>query len=168
VGLVLVTLTAVSPFVRDGWPAIAFFAAPIVLNFLWGMLIAELVLQRVQVHPVLCIGLLAGGFVMFFGVPDFPLLQLQYAAIVAGVVFLEPVIRGRLPRVILFGGDASYSLYLVHPLVGVLIVVLLGRMQITAIPVVIGAVIAGALAVSSFSYLMFEKPVTAWLRQHYR
>jgi exopolysaccharide production protein ExoZ len=169
VGLVLVALAAASLFHRDDWPAIAFFAAPIVLNFLWGMLIAKLVLRGFRVHPAVCIALVSGGLIVFFAAPYYyPLLQLQFAAIVAGVVFLEPVIRGRMPRVFLFGGDASYSLYLVHPLVGVMIVVVLGKLQITAAPVVIGVVIAGALAASALTYLLFEKPVTVWLRQRYR
>jgi peptidoglycan/LPS O-acetylase OafA/YrhL len=169
VGGMLIILATASLFYRPDWPAIAFFAAPIVLNFLWGMVLAWLVLRGIRLPPVVSLALLVGGLLIFFVHPYFyGLLQLQFAAIVAGVIFLEPYIHGKMPCLLLFGGDASYSLYLIHPLVGVLIVLVCRRLEIVAPAAVLLAVIGGALLAATASYLLFEKPVTRFLRRRFQ
>ena len=78
----------------------------------------------------------------------------------------------RLPSPLVFLGDASYSLYLVHLLALTatrLVAIRLGLAPTSvADGVALGAVgIAAAIAAGSASYLLFERPVTRWLRRRW-
>ena|SRR5271165_1464281 len=107
---------------------------------------------------------LLGGFlvsrVVEWGVPA--------AAIVGGAVLCKEFPKvGRIGTALAFLGDASYSLYLVHPIA----LLVLRRVLLTLIdPITAPRLYAvvffvGPVLAAVFIYLAFEKPVTRWLRR---
>jgi exopolysaccharide production protein ExoZ len=85
--------------------------------------------------------------------------------IVAGLAALDMAGRIRTPRVLLILGDASYAIYLVHVMVMTVLAKALikigiaGYLPLTALILVIGALICGTLA-----HFLLERPVLQWLR----
>lgn len=164
VATVLLMAAGLSWVRTDAWPAFTYLFHPIVLNFLWGVLIAEWRHRGGHLPPALACGMILAGATVILGWPDLFLYEIEYALVVAGVVALEPRLAGRLPRWVLFGGDASYSLYLVHPTVGVLVAVLLGRLGLHEPVSAFLAIVAACLGSAALTYHFVERPMTARLR----
>ncbi|MFZ4893533.1 acyltransferase family protein [Plantibacter sp. Mn2098] len=174
-GLVLVGLAVGSIFRPPGdWPAWAVYFDPIVLYFLVGMLIALVVTKpafRRLRYPVF--GALVAILVVVALLPGAdlsldrgsPVRMLGVAAIVYGVVLLEPILTGRIPRQVLFLGDASYSLYLFHPLIAPIVPVVLARLGIISAPLSIVLAVAVAIIGGALVYRWIERPITGQLRR---
>ena len=152
----------------EAWPAITSLCHPIVLNFLWGMVIGRLYLAHRTVPPVPAIVAIAAGIIVILVWPDNLLLGLPYALVIGGAVALEPWLHGHVPRWLIFGGDASYSLYLVHPMIGVAVAVILHRLHVASFGAAVSIVVASALVAAALLYRYFEQPVTRRLQRMYR
>lgn len=165
VGPALISLAILSSWRQDDWVSLSFFVDPIVLNFLWGMLLAEYVLSGRRMPLVMAFAALVVGAGVTFIWPGVQLLGLQYATLVAGIIFLEPVLKDRLPKWLVKGGEASYALYLFHPLIGVAVASLLSKMGVKsgwlAMVCIIGSTVVAAFVI----YAKFELPLTRWLRR---
>lgn len=73
------------------------------------------------------------------------------------VVWLEPWLRGRVPSFLLFLGDASYSMYLFHPLVAPVVPLMLAKLGLPLPWVsVIGSIVL-AVSVTCLIYQYIEK-----------
>lgn len=164
---ILVGCIVLSYFREENWPAITFLCNTIVINFIWGLVIAEFRHRGLMLAfiPAVALGII--GLTLVFFPPPVYLFGVQYLALVAGVVFLEPVIRGRVPRLLIFGGDSSYSLYLVHPSVGVVVAIALAKIGVNSAPLAIGVICIVCFLVASFTYFFFEKPVTDYLKRKF-
>ncbi|WP_363331152.1 acyltransferase family protein [Bradyrhizobium sp.] len=104
----------------ETWPAWTILFDTIVVEFVFGVMLAKWTLRGFRLPTTLAGGLVLGGFalilvlpmvsentrVLSWGIPAF--------AIVAGAVSLEPLAPPALPRWLLRLGDASYSIYLSH------------------------------------------------------
>jgi peptidoglycan/LPS O-acetylase OafA/YrhL len=102
------------------WPAWTILFDTIVVEFVFGVVLAKWTLQGLRLPPVIAEISVLCGFglllvlpmisentrVLTWGIPAF--------AVVAGAVSLEPLIAPALPRWLLTLGDASYSIYLSH------------------------------------------------------
>jgi exopolysaccharide production protein ExoZ len=157
------------------WPDAADFANPIVLEFLYGVVIA-LALRRGRHLPASVAALsLSCGTVLIMTVPVISgLLRpfvwgLPAAMMVAGAVALEPVLAPRIPRWLLATGDASYAIYLTHgfvvPVIGLVVKRLgvSGGTSLTA--VVIGGSLLASSAVGWVAYVSLERPTLALIRR---
>ncbi|WP_245474047.1 acyltransferase [Mesorhizobium sp. M2A.F.Ca.ET.042.01.1.1] len=145
------------------------FTDPVVIEFAAGVVVGRLWLQdaRLPLGAALAIAgagflLLAAGQLFNADLPRALLWGLPAALIVAGAVFAErarPFKPDALPT---FLGDASYSIYLWHIVVGVLATGVVLRIAIPAAlqPVTI---IVATLALSAMLYLIVEKPLIALL-----
>jgi peptidoglycan/LPS O-acetylase OafA/YrhL len=114
----------------QSWPPWTILFNTIVLEFIFGVLLAKWTLLGFRLRPIIATGFVIAGFVailcmplvsenarvLTWGLPAF--------AIVVGAVSLEPV--ARLPRWLLALGDASYSIYLCHGFVLPTLVLLIG------------------------------------------
>lgn len=85
--------------------------------------------------------------------------------VVAAVIWVEPVLRRiRIPKVLMLGGDASYSIYLFHPMVGPIAPALMAVVGLR-----FGLVsVLSSVAIALIGYLVFvvtERPITGWLRE---
>jgi exopolysaccharide production protein ExoZ len=127
-------LIAIAALVRsDTWPAWTILFDTIVVEFVFGVMLAKWTLRGFRLPPAIAAGLVVGGFglilmlpmisenarVLMWGIPAF--------AIVAGAVSLEPFVAATLPRWLLTLGDASYSIYLSHGFVLPALGLLFGR-----------------------------------------
>jgi peptidoglycan/LPS O-acetylase OafA/YrhL len=111
---------AVAGFRRDAaWPAPLFWANGLVLEFAAGMALACV---RWRVAPRAAPWLLAAGAMLLLTLPSagpwrFLLWGVPAAAILAACLALEPSAGARLPAPLRSVGNASYAIYLVHPLI---------------------------------------------------
>jgi peptidoglycan/LPS O-acetylase OafA/YrhL len=163
-GAVLPCFSALSLIKTDTWPSFFFLANPLLLDFVWGMVIAEAHMRGVKIANSLSAIAIGIGLAGIFVWPKFPLLGLQYALLVGGIVFLEPLLGARIPRLVRFGGDASYSLYLVHPTVGVAIAVLLSHTRVSSPLIYVVVICVSSCLAAACTYIFFERPVTRFLR----
>ena len=151
-----------------------FWANSIILEFCYGMVIALLYREGVRLPRAAAWALGAAavaGFaaaatpnsewrVLFWGLPS--------AALVASCALSESTWRpGPAGRFFGLLGDASYSLYLVHPLTFPLVRWTIGRwFDFSSVPWLYAAIAyAAAIAASILCYLMFEKPITRALQR---
>lgn len=172
---VMIPLSLAGIFYQDSWPAISFFLNPIVLEFLGGILIANVVLRGIKLHPALITVLGITGFALLLTTPDFDIVAPSARAlvwgvpafmVVAAVVSLESRFRVRVPSWLLAIGDSSYSLYLLH---GFLIQLLIAVFVKAHFPYRYGVVfVATVVVVSAMAahllYQLFEVPVARWLK----
>lgn len=171
---ILIVMSALSLVKTPDWPVAAYFLCdPIVIDFLAGMLIGHWV-QRGRTGPSQAVAWAAtiiGLFYLF--VPGIP--RAEYATlygslittvasgmVIAGAVSLERSIGHRIPQWTAYMGAASYSLYLIHPMISPIIPTLLskGGMKFGFLPIVsvIGAV-AIAMVSAIIVYRFIEQPV---------
>ena len=174
--LVLGTLVAIGRVQPLPLP-FSFWANSIVLEFCYGMVIALLYREGVRLPPpaawalgiAACAGYAAAYAptgewrALFWGLPSAALV----AAVALSTTTWKPGAAGRF-----FGllGDASYSLYLVHPLTFPLVRWTLGRwFDFSGVPWAY-AVLAWVMAVAASvaCYLLFEKPITRALQRRLR
>lgn len=176
---VFLVLTIASEFKSHAWPAPAFlYCDPVILDFLAGMLIARWLQTGKSLPSWLAFILLLGGLVLLFRpypkVYDLTLVEslsvtLLSACAVLGAVSLEKIFAPRLPGWLLFLGAASYSLYLVHPLIAPLPPTVLAKFGLALSHFSVASAFVLSLCASLMVYLFFERPVTrvlgVWLRQ---
>jgi len=157
-----------------------FWANPIILEFCYGMLIALAYREGIRLPAAAawalgiaaCVGYAAmynppGAWgewrVLFWGLPS--------AALVASCALSESTWRPG-PGGRFFGllGDASYSLYLVHPLTFPLVRWTIGRaFDFSAVPwVYAGIAYVAAIVAAVACYLLFERPITRALQRRLR
>jgi len=154
-----------------------FWANSIILEFCYGMLIALAYREGVRLPPLAAWALGAAavaGFVaaltpnsewrlLFWGLPS--------AALVASCALSESTWRpGPAGRFVGLLGDASYSLYLVHPLAFPLVRWTVGRwIDFSGVPWVYAAIaFIAAIAASVACYWAFERPITRALQRRLR
>lgn len=156
------------------WPVWTILFNTIVVEFLFGVLIAKATLRGFTLPAVLAALMVLSGFLLILAIPqsaeNLRVLTwgLPACAIVAGAVSLETHIAAALPRWLLALGDASYSIYLVHgfvvPAIGVAFVAshwnTAAARAVTVFACLIGASFAGWLL-----YLVVERPIMTLFRK---
>ncbi|WP_271165518.1 acyltransferase family protein [Brevundimonas intermedia] len=167
--VVLVPLAVLSIYRQPGWPAASLYLSPLLLEFLIGMLIAK-VADKVSIWPWLAIGGVVSGLFVLTIVPaaegllgHFFVNALPAGVLVLSVVALERHIQGRVPSAVLLLGAASYSLYLIHPIVAPAVPQVLAKLGIYLPWVSIFGSVLAALIAAAMMYLVFEKPLTSKL-----
>jgi exopolysaccharide production protein ExoZ len=170
---VLGALSVAALFWTPDWPAIGDLANPLVLEFVFGVCIARLLLggyrlERRWAWLLLILGGTAiatvpmGGRVLqavSWGIPAM--------MIVAGAVSLEASIGPRLPRWLLFLGDASYSIYLVHFVLTTGAGIVAAKLGFQGLGCEVGIVVfclIGAAILGGAIHLLVEKPITERLK----
>ena len=162
-----------------------YWSDPIILEFVFGMLIALVYRQQRTLFPMwarLCIIMASAATVWFFAPhPPSGYRALEWGCpaamiVAASVLGRQKVWSGLTATIAIKFGDASYSIYLIHPLVGAAIfllwrynlgylgdldhrVVFIGRFAF----MVAGFVFMIVLSMATYRYL--EKPVTAFIRR---
>jgi exopolysaccharide production protein ExoZ len=176
VGVVLGACTALS-FMRTTLQPWTMFLDPIVLQFFFGMLVAASLWRMPHVArtmtrvPFVPLALAVAGFALLVllpfqiaFVPDALKTGVPATMVILGVLWLEPHLRGRLPRWLLLLGDASYSLYLFHPLIMPIVPVALRKFGIENVAVSIVLCVIIGLAAGVLIHLLIERPLTRLLK----
>lgn len=172
IGVILGLCCIASLFRQPTWPAGTIYFSPIVIFFFIGMLIAGATLRYGPGR--LLAPAIAGLLVILTAVLVYDIEIAAKAKSIGGIVFascvvmlivsIEPWIGARLPKWLLFMGEASYVLYLFHPLTAPAVPALMARIGLELPDVSVAACIAVALGASIIIHQFIEKPVTNGLR----
>ena len=156
--------------------ALAFWTDPIIIEFVFGMLIAAAYRQGLRLPAAACIALLfaaAASFViltgLLSGLPAWRVLMwgVPAALTVAGASLGDFALAGAPWRTLALVGDASYALYLIHsfPVRAVTYFARWAELDIArAYWLLLAVATAGAVAIAVALYYLFERPVTRGLR----
>jgi exopolysaccharide production protein ExoZ len=162
----------------NGHPIIRAYLMPISLQFILGCWIAKIstYLDARSNAIRLTLGIactLGGALALIFYSNDiiearnwdgFLRAGMGSAALVLGVVLLEPLIGRKIPTLVTQLGDSSYSLYLFHPFILGALILILSKLAptmdaISAIAIMLGFSLAGA----HLLYVFVEQPLTRQL-----
>lgn len=176
VGPALLLLAGANLLRTEGWGTVGFFANPMVLEFLLGMIIADLYLKsrrRFVAGPAMGLVGLA-GLICLGGVDMGDSWQRALvwggggAALVAAALAFESTIADRVPRILVCLGEASYSLYLTHgyvlPVIGVVVAMSGVAGRWFGIILVASCLLSSGVA-ALLSYRLVEKPIGACARR---
>jgi exopolysaccharide production protein ExoZ len=155
----------------------SFWSQPIILEFGAGIVIGVAYRQGVSLQLPVRLGLIGSGLLLLlvlpFGAPadiegtnlnDFVRVYtwgVPAALIIAGAALGPDVKAGSWLSVPIEIGNASYSLYLVHPFVIFVLSLMfrrLGLLNFVPLPIFVGLVIVFAPLVAVISYRLFERP----------
>ena len=170
---VMLVLALVGLFRQESWPAVTIFANPILLEFLGGVLLGYAAENglRLSTMGATMLGVMGAAAMLLnpqaiymygservleWGIPAFLVVQ--------ATVTLEGRFSRSITPWILRIGDASYSLYLIHMLVVMMVGRLLVKARILAPESVFVAIgVVAAVLVSLVLYRFVEKPMTTAL-----
>ncbi len=143
---------------RDAGPRIGLFAAGLALVLIAFVAAEGLALGNaaLALSGRRVVGEIAWVRLVLFGLPS--------AVLVWSALQLEPWVRGRVANVLVYLGDASYSIYLAHALVLAGILALAPAIGLTPVMLVVVDIVA-ALAAGVVIYQLIERPLLAYLRR---
>ena len=185
----MIGLAALSVARQDSWPAVAAFADPIVLEFIFGLLIGQLSLaqdlrlqnlrlqdlrlapKRLRRPVVTLIGV--AGLAAMALVPTHDRWErvliwgIAAAAALWAALAVEAWAGHAIPKLLIRIGEASYSLYLTHGFVLPVMGVIIGRARLPPLAAgmaLIPACLVASTALSLLVYQYVEMPMTNRLR----
>ncbi len=158
----------------ESWPAWTILFNTIVVEFIFGVALAKLVLRQFSLPTWAASCLAVSGLVLILALPQVseslrPLTWgLPALALVAGAVFLERRLAQLLPHWVLVLGDASYSIYLTHgfvvPVIG-LVFVALHWSSLPAEGLAVLVCLGASSLIGTLVYLFAERPVMHALKR---
>jgi len=176
VSLFLLMLVAIHALVPALPPQLAFSTNPIILEFVFGMALALMFRAGVRLPRAVCCALIALAIPPLFLATSWPGAPSRWlvwgvpaAMIVAAVAFARK--PAYVPKLAVALGDASYALYLTHPLAMVLAREAAERSLFINPATAPWLYFAGTVALSillAFAvYYAFERPTTRFLRRRF-
>jgi peptidoglycan/LPS O-acetylase OafA/YrhL len=173
-GILLCALVALGPVLSANSRQLAFWCDPIIMEFVFGMEIALIVSMRIVLpfaaRALLVLAAIAAFHLDADGVGVRPIIYGLPAMALVAAATLGPDrgILGRVEKILVRLGDASYAMYLVHPFIMRGFTVLWHRIharnELTGtIYVVAGLAVAQILALLINATL--ERNLSAWLRR---
>lgn len=168
----ILALLALGAFIREpNWPAVSFYLNTMVLQFFYGMVIAKICLAGKHIPKYLAITLLGLGF--FSLIASWPNPQvlrglphgLAAALIVYSMASLEDWLT-QIPWIVLYAADASYVIYLFHPLYMQVVPALLMKYHLPYPWISVACCITLGIAGGCLIHRYIEAPITNWLRDH--
>lgn len=175
----LIVLSSVGLFANSTWPPITAFASPMLMEFYFGVLIAQVSLSKRLPGRVASWILLTSGMLAILTVfPHLPAMEVQgrfrfliwgvpAAAIVLGSVGLEEEIGHRIPGWLISQGNASYAIYLMQifalQLVGIVVERLPGNGLSARVFCIMSGLLLSALA-GEVVHRRIEKPLLKLLK----
>lgn len=158
----------------DDWPPALVYLNPIVMYFFVGMLLGRWVGDRnlrrlafgllcaVAVWVVTAVGAPPAGEVF-----DWSELVRHVAvtALLVLTVTAEQWLAGRIPRGLVWLGDASYSLYLIHPLIAPAVPLVLAKAGVISVPLSIALTLVSMTILAALIFRYVESNVTHWLQR---
>jgi exopolysaccharide production protein ExoZ len=149
------------------------YASTIVVEFVFGVIIGINVVRGLRLPLPLATGLVGFGFMMILVGPVVsgflrPITWgLPAACIVGGAVGLEGRLSKLIPLWLLNVGDASYSIYLMHPFIvpAVFLIVSKTLPSYLWLPAAIVGSLAASAAVGKLGFLWIERPILSWMRR---
>ena len=170
-GLILTALSVGFYFRRPTWPPIAFYLNANAFEFVLGMIIAKACISRIYIPKRAALCLIACGlFVLLLPTHDLKLPIVLKSGLLASLIVwsaasLESIDKF-IPRFVLYLGDASYSIYLIHPFICPIVPTVLGRVHLYYpwVSVVLSVVLG--VASGCILHEIIEIPMTAHLKKY--
>lgn len=171
--MIFIPLSVLSTYKKDHWPAISLYADPILLDFLYGMIAAKLILKGKKLIPIIAVPIIILSLMYLFLPGMEPILGIYYSnyiitgiaafLVVYGAASIENLYGHKMPAWLIYLGGASYSLYLIHPIIAPLSPTLLKllHLKLPLLSVLISIVIA--IIGGTIFYKFCEKPLTQFL-----
>jgi Predicted acyltransferases len=175
VGSLLLAFCVIGFFRTSEWPAATMYFDPVVSYFLVGMLYYHLA-QRIPSGVLAGVaGITLSAIFIAVYLFELPVRGAANSAAAFGiacsgvllVIAAEPWLKNRIPRVVLFFGEASYVLYLFHPFISPAVPEAVKRLApelITPVQCVVLSVIA-ALVGAAIIHVLIERPLTRALKK---
>jgi exopolysaccharide production protein ExoZ len=172
VGLALLLVSLLS-LLKQGNESVWFFIFDsLVLEFYMGMVLAKLIIAKVFmprnlsiiIFPMCMTFLLISENI--FGLPKFIHDGIPSFFLVYSAVSLEISTKVIIPKIFVFLGAASYSIYLFHPLIAPIVPELLKRVGLNNIGFSILFTIIFALVLTSFIHKYYEQPISRLLSKY--
>lgn len=168
VGVLFLILASAGLFIPQDWTILHFISNPIILEFLIGMMIADLFIRGVRLPNIyiliaVIVSVISFIYVPFrFSIDGFEVSRLPgtiMATLLIGVCALCPALLSmRLPKWIKLLGDSSYTLYLAHPFaIGVVSIVAI-KISLTSHWHILLSLVA-CIVGSIIAYYIIEKPL---------
>jgi exopolysaccharide production protein ExoZ len=175
VGTILLVLALGAYFRTPSWPAAAFYMNSIVLEFLFGMLIAKACMENRKLPPKIAVAILISALLLLpfdasissSYLPTVLRYGLPAAMLVWAVASLEKFLI-HTPRALLFFADASYAIYLFHPLVAPLAPASLAKLHLIYPRLSVVLSLTLAFSAGGFIHWFLERPLNHWLRDNLR
>ncbi len=170
---VLIAAVAAGQLFPPSSPMLAFWFDPIVLEFVFGMILGLAYREGFRLPKPLALLAVLGGFALMYAAHGYVesrvlSLGLPAAIVVAGAAFGDFSLRSPAWRPIAVVGDASYALYLFNsiPIRAILIGGSWMGLDIASRPLPsLAAAVAGAVALAVAIHYLFERPVTGLLHR---
>lgn len=166
-------IAALALFRQASWPAWTVLFSTIVLEFIFGVVLAKLTLAGHRLQPRAAVALVTAGVVAIMALPMVSsnwrvvMWGIPAFAIVAGAVSLERIVADRLPNWLLSLGDASYSIYLGHGFVVPVCVLIVGKMLPGSFVAEVSAVLLCLFGGAALGWLLhgpIEQPIIRFFR----
>lgn len=166
-------LAILSYFKKPGWPDLAFYADPVVLDFLYGMIAAKLILKGYKMPAKVAIALVTIGLLYLvvpaaIVFPNFGTNQMIFGLAAFLIIYGGASLDGariQFSSKLVYLGTASYSLYLIHPSVAPLIPAVLNSFgyKQPLISIVLSVIVAVFVGIAFYKFC--EMPVTNYLKK---
>lgn len=163
----LVLLSAIHTLIPADWVQLQFWTAPLLLEFVAGMLLAMAYKARVRLNLLAAAAIVAAGLILIPSDPGQRWLEwgLPASLIVAAAALApEPGYASAAGRLMLLGGDASYALYLTHLFTLHALAIACGALGF-GYPAFIALGIAVSLAVAIGVHLAIDRPIQSRLKR---
>ncbi|PZV35124.1 hypothetical protein B5V02_29115 [Mesorhizobium kowhaii] len=164
----MLAMVAMNFFLLQGYPGA--FTSPIVLEFAAGVVVGRLWMKDIRLQLMLALALFVGGFLLLMTAqmldPEMPRVLrwgIPATLVVAGAVFAERASPFRPMALLTFLGNASYSIYIWHVLVAVVVTGIMLRFGVPSIWQQ-ASIAFVSIAISAALYLIVEKPLTGLLK----
>lgn len=178
IAVIFTAIVAAGQYVQPASGILSFWSQPIILEFVWGAGLALLalrgiVLPRAAAWALIMLGL--SGFALWSqsGIDPYgPLRPFVWGAasalMVAGAAFMPRGKDGALNQALVTLGDASYAIYLLHPMVVRALRIVWDKAGLAPVlpgPVYIITAMVLTLLASVTMYRWFEKPLTRFMQR---
>lgn len=167
VGGVLLVFSAASFFRGENYSPYWFLMDSIILEFYMGMFIGYFTLKKKYLPTSfsLIAFFLSLAYILFtvdaLQLPRFLENGVPAAILVWSIISLERYLQGRVPRMIMFFGSASYTLYLFHPLIIPVVPEILKRLSLGSFTISVICSIIVSMIASALIHRWIELPCTS-------
>ncbi len=158
----------------DAPDALRFWSSPIILEFLFGMLLGLGLQRGVRIGGMTALVLMIGGMALLWIAGSTGLTSTAWrwlaggvpaSLIVAGAAMGPQASNSASVRMLRLGGDASYALYLSHPFTINVVSVVWQKLPLASPIGYLAATIIVSLIVGVFVHLLIERPLLDMLHQ---
>jgi exopolysaccharide production protein ExoZ len=173
IGVILTMLAVAALFRQPAWPAAAFYLDSMVLEFFFGMLVARACLRGLLIpQRVACFLLPIGFLLLLLPSTELHVPKVLLSGVPASLIIWSAASLGSLERFIpssvLFLGDASYSIYLIHTFVCPLAPSVFSRIHWIHPWLSVCISVAIGVGAGCVLHKFVELPMTGWLKSRVR